>query len=340
MESKCSPYYAEARSAEHTAGCVFSNAADLLLLERSIQSAGSASVFGHCLRQFQWPWWKSERRTIPLSRIRNPPRSSRICIWMGASCSSVERDDRWQDTGCGRDDAGSECGASVNRSSRHEGLLLIVFPRAAREWYRKPPSGHAKWTRSGESVASARCFERAVRRSSKMAGTDMASKPSMRGHERGNCRDASRRPKGDTKLLPYSGKSAVKSARAREHSRNVPNEYMKTRVAKWSGTRAITATTSWLSWSNKNTGATFRSQSEVAANGRTFQAEQAATYANRRRIRGTRGKRLIRRRGEFFELTCSRTTSKREACEERICEDTKIYSSASSRTWPESISGF
>ena len=52
-------------------------------------------------------------------------------------------------------------------------------------------------------------------------------------------------------------------------TRNIVNEYMKTRVAKWSGTRAITATTSWLSWSNKNTGATFRSQSEVAANGRT-----------------------------------------------------------------------
>ena len=31
------------------------------------------------------------------------------------------------------------------------------------------------------------------------------------------------------------------------------------------------------------------------------QAEQAATYANRRRIRGTRGKRLIRRRGELLE---------------------------------------
>ena len=39
----------------------------------------------------------------------------------------------------------------------------------------------------------------------------------------------------------------------------------------------------------------------MAANGRTKQAEQAATYANRRRIRGTRGKRLIRRRGELLE---------------------------------------
>ena len=55
------------------------------------------------------------------------------------------------------------------------------------------------------------------------------------------------------------------------------NEYMKTRVAKWSGTRAITATTSWLSWSNE-----YRSYiSEPERGGRKWkdkQAEQAATY--------------------------------------------------------------
>ena len=84
-------------------------------------------------------------------------------------------------------------------------------------------------------------------------------------------------------------------------TRNVVNEYMKTRVAKWSGTRAITATTSWLSWSEQE----YRSYiSEPERGGRKWkdkQAEQAATYANRRRIRGTRGKRLIRRRGELLE---------------------------------------
>ena len=37
------------------------------------------------------------------------------------------------------------------------------------------------------------------------------------------------------------------------------------------------------------------------------QAEQAATYANRRRIRGTRGKRLIRRRGELLERALPRS---------------------------------
>ena len=69
------------------------------------------------------------------------------------------------------------------------------------------------------------------------------------------------------------------------------------------------------------------------------QAEQAATYATRRRIRGTRGKRLIRRRGELLERPFAHYLEA-EACDERICEDTKIYSSASSRTWPDSISGF
>ena len=55
-------------------------------------------------------------------------------------------DGRWQDTGCGRDDAGSECGASVNRSSRHGGKLRIVFEGAcAQEWYRRAErSGHCE----------------------------------------------------------------------------------------------------------------------------------------------------------------------------------------------------
>jgi transposase len=35
------------------------------------------------------------------------------------------------------------------------------------------------------------------------------------------------------------------------------------------------------------------------------EAERAAVYANRRRIRGTRGKRLLRRRGELLERPCA-----------------------------------
>ena len=86
--------------------------------------------------------------------------------------------------------------------------------------------------------------------------------------------------------------------------------------------------TSWLSWSE------YRSYiSEPERGGRKWkdkQAEQAATYANRRRIRGTRGKRLIRRRGELLERPFAHYLEA-GGCDERICEDTKIYSSASSR---------
>ena len=39
----------------------------------------------------------------------------------------------------------------------------------------------------------------------------------------------------------------------------------------------------------------------MAANGRTNRPSKPPPYANRRRIRGTRGKRLIRRRGELLE---------------------------------------
>ena len=86
--------------------------------------------------------------------------------------------------------------------------------------------------------------------------------------------------KGDTKSLPdtlLKHKRRVNICKSSRTTRNVVNEYMKTRVAKWSGTRAITATTSWLSWSNNEySRATFRSQSEVAAKWKDKQAEQAA----------------------------------------------------------------
>ena len=112
------------------------------------------------------------------------------------------------------------------------------------------------------------------------------------GHERGrcgNCRDASRRREGDTKSLPDTLEKAQSNLQELAKRGMCVNEYMKTRVAKWSGTRAITATTSWLSWSNKNTELHFRSRARwPQMEGQ--QAEQAATYANRRRIRGTRGK--------------------------------------------------
>jgi transposase len=55
---------------------------------------------------------------------------------------------------------------------------------------------------------------------------------------------------------------------------------------------------------------------------------QAATYANRRRIRGNRGKLLLRQRGELLERPPSRTTSRRAACGERTCEVTRTSSSA------------
>ena len=136
----------EARSAEHTAGCVFSlliGYFECIDSERGIcwRCSDSLSLRVSLGMEERTPDHSS------LSRIRNRlPLEVRICIWMGARSSSVERDDRWQDTGCGRDDAGSECGASVNRSSRHGGKLRIVFEGAcAQEWYRRAePSGHCK----------------------------------------------------------------------------------------------------------------------------------------------------------------------------------------------------
>ena len=107
--------------------------------------------------------------------------------------------------------------------------------------------------------------------------------------------------KGDTKSLPDTLEKAQSICKSSRTTRNIVNEYMKTRVAKWSGTRAITATTSWFELVEQE----YRSYiSEPERGGRKWkdkQAEQAATYANRRRIRRTRGKRLIRRRGELLE---------------------------------------
>ena len=151
VESKCSPYYAKKQGRPSIPPGVYFRMLLIGYFERSIQSAGSAGgVRTHCLcASFLALEWKSEDHSS-LSRIRKTSAgSSRICIWMGARSSSVERDDRWQDTGCGRDDAGSECGASVNRSSRHGGKLRIVFEGAcAQEWYRRSRADIA--TRSGQ----------------------------------------------------------------------------------------------------------------------------------------------------------------------------------------------
>ena len=157
-----------------------------------------------------WPW-NGRTNAGPFVAVSDTEStsagSSRICIWMGARSSSVERDDRWQDTGCGRDDAGSECGASVNRSSRHGGKLRIVFEGAcAQEWYRRAePSGHCK---VGQEAAKER-VEQGVGESERAGCGDHeneerghgygAQSRACCGHERGrcgNCRDASRRREG------------------------------------------------------------------------------------------------------------------------------------------------
>ena len=157
-----------------------------------------------------WPW-NGRANAGPFVAVSDTEStsagSSRICIWMGPRSSSVERDDRWQDTGCGRDDAGSECGASVNRSSRHGGKLRIVFEGAcAQEWYRRAErSGHCE---VGQEAAKER-VEQGVGESERAGCGDHeneerghgygAQSRACCGHERGrcgNCRDASRRREG------------------------------------------------------------------------------------------------------------------------------------------------
>ena len=174
-----------------------------------------------------------------------------------------------------------ECGASVNRSSRpgesYESYL--------KERRRAEPSGHCE---VGQEAAKERVEQGVGDRTAGCGdhdgGTDMAHK-AEHAHD-GRFTEARRVTQ---RAYRIRWKKPVKSSRT---TRNIVNEYMKTRVAKWSGTRAM-ATTSWLSWSNE-----YRSYiSEPERGGRKWkdkQAEQAATYANRRRIRGTRGKRLIR----------------------------------------------
>ena len=81
--------------------------------------------------------------------------------------------------------------------------------------------------------------------------------------------------------------------------------------------------------------------SEPERSGRKWkdkQDEQAATYANVA-FAGIEVSDSYAVAASYSN-DLSRTTSKREACDERICEDMTIYSSASSRTWPDSISGF
>ena len=75
--------------------------------------------------------------------------------------------------------------------------------------------------------------------------------------------------KGDTKSLPDTLEKAQSNLQELANNAEYCERIHEDAGREVVGTRAITATTSWLSWSNKNTGATFRSQSEVAANGRT-----------------------------------------------------------------------
>ena len=84
-------------------------------------------------------------------------------------------------------------------------------------------------------------------------------------------------------------------------TRNIVNEYMKTPGREVVGDKGYHGNDILVELVEQE----YRSYiSEPERGGRKWkdkQAEQAATYANRRRIRGTRGKRLIRRRGELLE---------------------------------------
>ena len=66
-------------------------------------------------------------------------------------------------------------------------------------------------------------------------------------------------------------------------------------------TRGITATRRWLGLRISASGAMCRSLIAVGASGRGKAAAKKAVYANRRRIRGNRGQRLLRQRGERVE---------------------------------------
>ena len=66
-------------------------------------------------------------------------------------------------------------------------------------------------------------------------------------------------------------------------------------------TRGITATRRWLGVRISASGAMCRSLIAVGASGRARAAAKKAVYANRRRIRGHRGQRLLRQRGERVE---------------------------------------
>ena len=140
----------------------------------------------------------------------------------------------------------------------------------AQEWYRRAePSGHSKKRpKKGSNKEWVPNEPDAEIMKMKSGGTDMAHKAEHAVDMSGEGAVIAVTLHGGRRVTQRAyrirWKKPCKSSRT---TRNVVNEYMKTRVAKWS--RAITATTSWLSWSNKNTGATFRSQSEVAANGRT-----------------------------------------------------------------------
>ena len=126
VESKCSPYYAKKQGRPSIPPGVYFRMLLIGYFERIDSGARDLlAVFGLTVfAPVSWPW-NGRANAGPFVAVSDTEStsagSSRICIWMGARSSSVERDDRWQDTGCGRDDAGSECGASVNRSSRHGG---------------------------------------------------------------------------------------------------------------------------------------------------------------------------------------------------------------------------
>ena len=114
VESKCSPYYAKKQGRPSIPPGVYFRMLLIGYFERIDSERGICWRCSDSLSLRQFLGLGMEERTPPFVAVSDTESTS-----AGSSrIPSVERDDRWQDTGCGRDDAGSECGAS-NRSSRH-----------------------------------------------------------------------------------------------------------------------------------------------------------------------------------------------------------------------------
>ena len=262
-----------------------------------------------------WPW-NGRANAGPFVAVSDTEStsagSSRICIWMGPRSSSVERDDRWQDTGCGRDDAGSECGASVNRSSRHGESYESYLKELARKSGIEEPSGadiakldkkrpkkgsNKEWVNPNEPDAEIMKM--------KSGGTDMAHKAEhavdMSGEGAVIAVTLHGGAKGDTKSLPDTLEKAQSNLQELANNAECCERIHEDAGREVVGDKGYHGNDILVELVEQE----YRSYiSEPERGGRKWkdkQAEQVATYANRRRIRGTRGKRLIRRRGELLE---------------------------------------